>query len=173
MSTIPERFRGKDGKARLLKALRAQKVVCDDEAIAKRLLAVATPATFYPRKNLCDLMTEGESTSDIYFILSGRVAIRIKGTQVNERVPGDHVGEMALIDTAHARSATVTALEKTEVCARFRSGFYRHRERLPPKCGGDFAWNWGIAFASEARRFTLRTKCRSFLSARRPSRRGS
>ena len=60
-------------------------------------------------------MTEGEFTSDIYFILSGKVAIRIKGTQVNERVPGDHVGEMALIDTAHPRSATVTALEKTEV----------------------------------------------------------
>jgi predicted nucleotide-binding protein len=115
MSSVPERFRGKDGKGRLVQALRAQKVVNDDEHIAKELMTVATVSTFYPRKNVCDIMTEGEFTSDIYFILSGRVAIRIKRKQVNERIPGDHVGEMALIDPLHPRSATVTALEKTEV----------------------------------------------------------
>ena len=115
MSSAPARFKGKDGSARLLKALCAQKVVSDDEVIAKKLLAVATTKTYYPRKNSCDIMTEGEFTSDIYFILRGEVAIRIKGTQVNSRVPGDHVGEMALIHAAHPRSATVTALVQTEV----------------------------------------------------------
>ena len=131
MSKIPARFCGKAGKARLLQALRAQKVVNDDEGIGKELMAVAKVSTFYPRKNSCDLMVEGEFTSDVYFILSGRVAIRIKRQQVNERTPGDHVGEMALIDPLHPRSATVTALEKTEVAHVSEPDFTAIAKRHP------------------------------------------
>jgi CRP/FNR family cyclic AMP-dependent transcriptional regulator len=123
MSKVPPRFRGKDGRARLLQALCSQKIVAGDEAIAKRLLAAATVTTIRPGKHAPDLMSEGEFGSDIFFILSGSVAIRIKRKQVNVRSPGDHVGEMALIDPLYPRSATVTALESTEVARVAESEF--------------------------------------------------
>jgi CRP/FNR family transcriptional regulator, cyclic AMP receptor protein len=131
MSSVPKRFRGKAGKARLFQALCSQKVVGGDETIARELLAVATVSTTYPSKNAPDLMTEGEFGSDIYFVLSGSVAIRIKRKQVNVRSPGDHVGEMALIDPLYPRSATVTALERTEVARVAESDFTAIAQRHP------------------------------------------
>ena len=123
MSKVPPRFRGAAGKARLLQALCSQKIVAGDEAIAKRLMAVVTVTTMRSGKHAPDLMKEGEFGSDIFFILSGSVAIRIKRKQVNVRSPGDHVGEMALIDPLYPRSATVTPLESTEVARVAESAF--------------------------------------------------
>ena len=131
MSSVPARFKGKDGKARLLKALRAQKLVSDDEVIAEKLLAVATPETYYPRKNASDIMTEGEFTSDIYFILSGEVAIRIKGIQVNVRVPGDHVGRNGSDPRGSSPERDSHRLGENRSGTCFRIRLYRDRERAP------------------------------------------
>jgi CRP/FNR family cyclic AMP-dependent transcriptional regulator len=47
------------------------------------------------------------------------------------RFPGDHVGEMALIDPSHPRSATVTALERTEVACVSEGDFTTIAEKYP------------------------------------------
>lgn len=52
----------------------------------------------------------------VYFIISGKVAVEINRRIIATRVPGDHVGEMAAIDSFRKRSATIVATEST-VCA--------------------------------------------------------
>lgn len=131
MSTTPSRFRGKNGKARLLKILSAQKIVEGNKAIAQELMSVATVTTLFPRKNSNILMVEGEYKSDIFFILSGKVCIQIRGKQVNVRHPGDHVGEMSLIDPRYPRSASIIALERTEVARVTEGEFTVIAEKYP------------------------------------------
>jgi predicted nucleotide-binding protein len=128
MKRNPPRFRGAAGKARLLNAIRSQKIVGEEDAIAKGLAKVAIPFVLEADE---ELMAEGEFEDDVYFILSGKVAIRIKRKQVNVRVPGDHVGEMALIDPLHPRSASVIATERTEVAKVTERDFTKLAEDHP------------------------------------------
>jgi CRP/FNR family cyclic AMP-dependent transcriptional regulator len=66
------------------------------------------------------LMRQGDSSDTMYVILSGRVKVERSDHQAGgplelaELGPGDVVGEMGLLDR-EPRSATVTALESTEV----------------------------------------------------------
>lgn len=53
--------------------------------------------------------------SDVFLILSGRVAIEVNGFEVATRQAGTQVGEMGAIDPAGARSASVRTLEPTVV----------------------------------------------------------
>jgi len=115
MNTIPTRFQGSAGRDRLLEVLKSLKIVNHEEAIARGLLAVATPMTFGTGKGHSTIITEGEMSTDIYFLLSGAVSVRIKRREVAIRRAGDHVGEMALIDPLHPRSASIIATERTEV----------------------------------------------------------
>ncbi len=61
---------------------------------------------------------EGEESTDAYFVLSGRVRIRVRTPEgpcvLAELGPGEVFGEMGMIDDA-PRSATAEALERTEV----------------------------------------------------------
>ena len=115
MSTIPIRFRGAAGRDRMLEVLRSLKLVKHEDAIARDLWAIAMPMTFVTAKGRSTIITEGEMSTDIYFLLSGAVSVRIKRREVAIRRAGDHVGEMALIDPLHPRSASVIATERTEV----------------------------------------------------------
>ena len=54
------------------------------------------------------LATEGESGGRFYLILEGKAEVTINGERWAELGPGDHFGEVSLID-GEPRSATVTA----------------------------------------------------------------
>lgn len=56
-------------------------------------------------------ITQGDETKDIFFLLSGSCEVVINGRVVAKRGPGDHVGEMAVIQPTQRRSATCTASE--------------------------------------------------------------
>lgn len=60
-------------------------------------------------------MEQGAGDNHIFFVLGGRVSIRVNGREMAIRSGRQHVGEMALIDTAAKRSATAIALEETVV----------------------------------------------------------
>jgi CRP/FNR family cyclic AMP-dependent transcriptional regulator len=66
------------------------------------------------------LMRQGDISDTMYVILSGRVKVERSDTHVADPLelaelgPGDVVGEMGLLDR-EPRSATVTAVESTEV----------------------------------------------------------
>ena len=54
------------------------------------------------------LMREGDHGDAFYVVLTGRATMVRAGRRVGRVGPGDHVGELALLDPA-PRSATVTA----------------------------------------------------------------
>jgi CRP/FNR family transcriptional regulator, cyclic AMP receptor protein len=58
-----------------------------------------------------EIVREGGEDDDIYLLISGSVAVVIKENHVNTRLAGQHVGEMAAIEPAQKRSATIVALE--------------------------------------------------------------
>lgn len=64
------------------------------------------------------IFREGEESADAYFVLSGRVRIRLRTPQgacvLGELGPGEVFGEMGMIEDA-PRSATAEAIERTEV----------------------------------------------------------
>lgn len=131
MNTVPTRFCGLAGRDLLIQMLRSQKIVERENAIARDLAAIATPMVFGPAKGESTLITEGDTTTDIYFLLTGAVSIRIKRREVAVRSPGDHVGEMALIDPIHTRSASVIATERTEVARVSRQDFLNLTQTYP------------------------------------------
>lgn len=62
------------------------------------------------------LFSEGEVGDRMYVLTAGEVEIKVAGQVVGKAVPGEIVGEMALID-AGSRSATATALSDCKAAA--------------------------------------------------------
>jgi predicted nucleotide-binding protein len=104
------RFIGKSGAAARRQAILDQQCVNNDDQVADAILAKIKVATF---KKGDKLMVEDGTDNDLFLIFGGRVSILVKGREMAIRVGGQHVGEMALIDTSAKRSATVIALEET------------------------------------------------------------
>jgi predicted nucleotide-binding protein len=106
------RFDGKEGKRLLIAALRQQPTLgCLAPAISE-IARVASVETFPPASQL---LIQDSDDNRLAFILRGRVEILIKGQRVAQRVAGQHVGEMSVIDPKARRSASVLALEETDV----------------------------------------------------------
>jgi predicted nucleotide-binding protein len=76
------------------------------------------------------IQQDGED-SDIFFVISGKVLIEVNGRVINKRVAGQHVGEMALIDSTARRSATVRASELTVVARLSESKFSQIANQFP------------------------------------------
>lgn len=106
------RFEGDKGKPVLIETLRGQRIVQGDLTTATVLSEHVSLRQLQPNEVL---IVEDQPDNDLFFILSGRVAVTVKGRQVAERKAGDHVGEMALIDPSARRSASVIAIEETVV----------------------------------------------------------
>ena len=70
-----------------------------------------------------DVVREGDRGDELFIVTEGNLAI-LRGEQVLSEVgPGEHFGEMALIRST-PRSATVRALERSELIAIRRADFY-------------------------------------------------
>jgi CRP-like cAMP-binding protein len=109
---VIERFEGKEGRRLLMEAMSSQQLVARRRSLARALVE---------RVSLAELQTgdvliqEGASDNDLYFLLTGRVAVLVGGREVGTREAGQHVGEVALLDPTAPRSATVVAREPTVV----------------------------------------------------------
>lgn len=100
---MKERFEDEDGRRLLFSLLLKQKIVAGASAIADALTHFCEVIEL--QKGV-SFIKENASDNDVYFLLVGKVKIVVKGRQVNERQPGDHIGEMAAIDPSLPRSAT-------------------------------------------------------------------
>lgn len=101
---VLNRFTGVAGKARLLDAIRLQRLVAGNLSLARRFLRYAELLALPPGK---ELIAQGSADNDIFFILSGAVLVTVNEREIAVREAGDHVGEMALLDPTAVRSATV------------------------------------------------------------------
>ena len=115
------RFRGIQGRNRLVSALRKQAIVHDNETLSKEL---SDQAEVVQLERDDQLIVQDEADDDVYFILAGRLSIVINGREIAIRASGQHVGEMALIDPTASRSASIIAIERT-VVAKVSEAFFR------------------------------------------------
>lgn len=106
----------------------AQRLVSGNRELAEELtdraevLAVSAGQT---------LISQGADDTEIYFILAGTFDVVVNGRRVAGRGPGDHVGEMAAVQPAQRRSATVTALEDAIVAKLSTEAFSTLGSRHP------------------------------------------
>ncbi len=122
------RFRGCQGRHRLISALRKQVIIHDNEALSKELADQAEIVQFEPGD---ELIRQDEADDDIYLILAGRLSVVVGGREVAIRASGQHVGEMALIDPSARRSASIIAIERTVVAKVSEASFRPLADRYP------------------------------------------
>ncbi|WP_067279960.1 Crp/Fnr family transcriptional regulator [Mitsuaria sp. 7] len=97
-------------KTILSEALLAQAVVQGDKAVADALSAVGELREFATDEVL---IQQGGADRDIYYLLTGKVSVRVKGQEVATRVKNQTVGEMSAVNSSIPRSADVVATETT------------------------------------------------------------
>ena len=127
VETLLDRFRGPDGKLRLVEVLRTQTLVRDEDLaveLARRVTLKAVPAASV-------LITQGSADRDLFLILSGKFSVTINGRVVASRSAGDHVGEMALVDPDARRSASVSAVADSVVARITERDFSTLADRFP------------------------------------------
>lgn len=122
------RFRGTEGRARLIWALRKQSILHGDETLFNELADQAELLQFEDGE---ELIRQNDADNDIYFILAGRLSIAVNGREVAIRNSGQHVGEMVLIDPSARRAASVVAIEQTVVVKICETSFRSLAENYP------------------------------------------
>lgn len=123
-----ERFKGKEGKRKLIDALLGQKCVHRTPEMSDELADLVTLKEL--KVNDVLIQQDAEDT-DMYFILAGKVKVVVKDRLLAERTAGEHVGEMALIDPKAKRSASVIATETVVVAAITEPDFTTIAAKFP------------------------------------------
>lgn len=124
-----ERLQGKDGRAALLNALRSQFVVDGNSEIAEKVASVSQLKEFSAGS---ELFSQGERSSDLCLILDGEVSVAVDGRETGTISAGNHVGEVALLEPFHGRTATVTA-KNTVVAAQITAQKFTDIATLHPE----------------------------------------
>lgn len=123
-----ERFQGDEGRRRLVAVLTEHRLVANRQELAERLLAggelMEVPAG-------TAFINQGDQTSDVFFIIAGKVEVQVNHKFVANRFPGDSVGEMAAIEPSQARAATVIPVETTVLLKVSEGEFSAAAEQFP------------------------------------------
>lgn len=109
-SQMIERFKGAEGHPLLIEVLQEQRLILGNEDLAYRLAEVGELVEFDAG---CQFITQGDRDSEVYFIITGQVEVRVHDRAIAVRGPRDHVGEMSALVPTATRSATVIATEPT------------------------------------------------------------
>lgn len=101
---MTHRFEGLNGHRALLEVLLEHRLVQHDHAIATLIADVGSLVTFSDGQSI---VTQGEASADVFFILTGEAAVFVNERKIAMRGHRDAIGEMSAIDPAMPRSATV------------------------------------------------------------------
>jgi predicted nucleotide-binding protein len=105
--SILHRFEGDAGRKLLTDLLRTHAgILTGDAAIAAR---VADASTLMELATGDALIRQDDTDNDLFIVLSGTFRVFVNGREIAERGPGQHLGEMAIIDPASRRTATLVA----------------------------------------------------------------
>lgn len=105
-----DRFTGANGRASLIEVLQEQRLILGREDLATRFAEVGELVEL---DAACQFITQGDRDSEVYFIITGAVEVRVHDRLIATRGPQDHVGEMSALVPTATRSATVVATEPT------------------------------------------------------------
>lgn len=114
------RARFENDKRLLVSTLSVQEAVFGDATAAEMLADAATIVEYASGQQL---VSQGGTDNDVYFILSGTVSVQVHGREVARRSAGQHIGEMALINPSARRSASVTAIDTVTAAKVSEAGF--------------------------------------------------
>lgn len=103
------RFKGPEGERRLFDVLCQQEIILNDKALAQEFQKIIDLKSFEAGD---EIITQDDINFDLWLILTGSVTIWVNRRQVATRERGTHVGEMALLDVAARRCASVRADEQ-------------------------------------------------------------
>jgi CRP-like cAMP-binding protein len=120
MRIMLDRFKGETGRRLLIQSMSKQFIIEGDEAIAAALVNAADLIQF-PKG--AQLIHQGDTDNDLYFIIEGSFSIRINGKTIAQRDTGEDVGEMAVVDPQSMRSASVIALKDSVVAMVTEASF--------------------------------------------------
>lgn len=123
-----KRFQGDQGRRRLVAALTEHRLIANRQELAERLV-VAGELMEIPVG--AAFINQGDQTSDVFFIVAGKVEVRVNGKVVANRFPGDLVGEMAVIEPTQPRAASVIPVETTVLLKVSEVEFSAAAEQFP------------------------------------------
>jgi CRP/FNR family cyclic AMP-dependent transcriptional regulator len=125
---MKERFQGREGRAALLNALRAQFLIDGKSETADMIASAVVIKEFAPGETI---FAQGERGSDLCFILAGQVSVSLNGRELATCGPGMHIGEIALLEPFKGRTTTVTAIDTVVVAQIPTQKFYDAAEHHP------------------------------------------
>lgn len=123
-----ERFRGNDGLAVLMDALRRQSLVDGSSGIAEMIASAMHLQEYFQGESL---FRQGDRGGDLYFILAGKVSILVGQQEVAIAEAGMHVGEIGMLEPFKGRSASVVAID-TVVAAYITQARFFEIARVHP-----------------------------------------
>lgn len=101
------------------------------EGLSKRhLKQIAALATMDNYMEGATIVKEGEPGDSFFVVLSGQAKVLVKKRNVNRILPGDHFGEISLLDGG-PRSASVVTETPMTVASIGRKGFERLLQNDP------------------------------------------
>jgi CRP/FNR family transcriptional regulator, cyclic AMP receptor protein len=106
------RFTGTNNRQKRINALKQQAIVRDNEEVARLLEKRVELIEFEPNQTI---ISQGDHDDDLYMVFAGRVSVRANRREIDIMGPGDHFGEMVVIEPSATRSASIIAIEKTVV----------------------------------------------------------
>jgi CRP/FNR family transcriptional regulator, cyclic AMP receptor protein len=143
---VKERFEG-TGRPNLIDALKRHEMVNGLTPLAEALANAGKIEEFAPGQAL---IAEGGSDNDIYFLVAGLAAVLVRKNNIATRKAGQTVGEMAAIEPAQPRAATVQALDTVVSVKVTNPDFHR--------IAGDYPVDWQPMAREFARRLYKRNK---------------
>lgn len=104
-----------------------------DDAARGRLIATSRPRRFRARETVCH---EGDPGDSFHIVVSGRLAVHVTTplghiATLSLLGPGDTFGELALLDPAARRTATVVAVEEAHTLCLTRAQLDELRQHHP------------------------------------------
>lgn len=121
-----DRFQARDD---LIEALLKQKFCFHDPKVAEAMAEEGELIEFSPGQNIIE---QGASDRDVYFLLAGSGQIIINGVRLYKRASGETVGEMSAINSSIVRSATIEASEPTVAWKVTHNHFSKIGNTNPP-----------------------------------------
>ena len=127
-SIVLERLKGENGKSEVIQLLMKQTLVEHNTDRADFLYTSGTLESFHPDT---PLISVGENTTDVYFILTGAVRIHVgRFTLVDAYPAGNQVGEIAAIEIT-VRTTTVTPVEPVIALKVTKENFVAFLDKFP------------------------------------------
>lgn len=105
-----DRFEGESGTRLRMQGILAQKLVGGNTELAAAIDENSELRIFQPGEALIE---QNGVENDVFLILAGSVDVMVNGRIVGHRSANDHVGEMAAIEPAQPRSASIVAKDET------------------------------------------------------------